>query len=72
MTEEKEKKLCVDCKTNPVFQGELHFKRCFSCARIHNGKMYRKLIAMLNQEQREQLKEYRLASFEFKSMAGLN
>lgn len=72
MADQKEKKLCVDCKTKEVFQGQLRFDRCFSCARINSGKKYEEYVSTLTHDQVERFKKYKVAEQEFTSMVILD
>jgi hypothetical protein len=72
--QKKEKRICVMCKTEEVFQQwkDNGFDKCFSCARVYRDQMHEKFVACLSPEQLALFEVYSKAREDFTSMVILD
>lgn len=72
--QEKEKRICVMCKTEEVFQQwkDNGFDKCFSCAMAFRDQMHEKFVACLSPEQLALFETYSKAREDFTSMVILD
>lgn len=70
----KEKRICVMCKTEEVFQHweDNGFDKCLSCAMVFRDQMHEKFVACLSSEQLVLFEAYSKAREDFTSMVILD